>query len=259
MPDSTLSEPSQQQSSRMLPACRLRETGECPFSDFCHTSRSENYGFYPEMHDMDKGEYKWSYNTSSGVVTIVESGLLASLILLTEEGDEVPYGIFSKGVINGLVELHEETSQLELTYTLRAISKARVCIIPRSAVNNLMQQHPKLYKETMSLAFTRIAAASAAMCTMLSRKRVYDKLEVLLMILDNLAAQDESLSYNLKLTHEDIAFLVSSDRVSVTRTLAKMQNEGLVNTGYRRVTQNKRISKDEELQYPFFNPVFMPR
>ena len=72
-----------------------------------------------------------------------------------------------------------------------------------------------------------------AQVEMLSKTRITDRIAILLARLDQLVAREGRGMDELRLSHADIAGLIAADRVSVTRALRKMEEDGQVSLGYR--------------------------
>jgi len=49
----------------------------------------------------------------------------------------------------------------------------------------------------------------------------------------------------MRLTHEDLAILINSTRVTITRILGQLEQEGLIN----RLSQHRIILKQEDIWY----------
>ena len=70
---------------------------------------------------------------------------------------------------------------------------------------------------------------------------------MLLLCLETLAARGGTRPDALRVTHDELASRVLSDRASVTRALHQMEGQGLVELGYRsvRITDILRESDPE--------------
>ena len=94
-----------------------------------------------------------------------------------------------------------------------------------------------------------------AQVEMLSKTRVTDRIAILLARLNELLAREGRSMDELRLSHADIAGLIAADRVSVTRALRKMEEDGQVQLGYRSVAP-KGVPSADDPQFDYCRSFF---
>ena len=116
----------------------------------------------------------------------------------------------------------EPLSNLDL-YEATTLSDCDLLCLPMEEI----QQTPHL-ASTLMLALISRTRQSEALIALLGLRRVEDRVRGFLELLAEEYGQpcDEGLRLNLRLTHQDIAGALSTTRVTVTRVLGLLREEG---------------------------------
>ena len=225
--------------------CEARDL--CPLGALCAAEESdERSPLYPTVIEVEAGELLWADLRFEQRVFAIQSGIFVCMSNL-EQGREVPLALFGRGYSTGMAELYIPR-EIASTYYLRALTSGRVCSFPAKALRRHLEELPSPeVADLLSRALTNVSSASYARIKMLSKPLATDRIVMLFARLKELSAQEGRDLSHVKLTHGDIATLISSDRVSVTRALHKMEEKGLVELGYRSLQLNEMLDAKEEL------------
>lgn len=198
------------------------------------------------MMVLDAGELLWADLQFEQRVFVIQSGIFSCISNL-EQGREIPLALFGRGHSAGLAELYIPR-EIASTYYLHALTEARACSLPAKALRHHLEQRPSAeVANLLSRALINVSTASYSHIKMLTRPLISDRIVMLLARLRELSAQEGRTLDQVKLTHSDIATLITSDRGSVARALHKMEKEGLVELGYRSLHLNEALDEQEEL------------
>jgi CRP-like cAMP-binding protein len=158
----------------------------------------------------------------------IEKGFVRTYSYL-EDGTTITLGVWGKGDIVG-----KGLSKLEL-YQIECLTSVKATIIP-------LQGYDKL---------TEVLFAHIAQAEELALIRGYKKVEMMLVKLllwlsKKFGSQvEEGRLIDMYLTHEDLASLLGSTRVTVTRVLGDLEQQGLIN----RLSLHRIVLKQDEIWY----------
>lgn len=219
----------------------------CPLSVFTGSLKNSQDVF------LKRNEVLTRNLASDDYVYIVKSGFVA-LLTYTESGDRVLFGILGAGQTVGEAESYLDLR--EVIY-LQAIVDSALCRMPMKDYQQHVHANPH--------AATRVALSTIrnmnAICRcswIMSDRSVKERLARFFYVVvhSGLGKTRGELELELELSHDDLAFLFSADRGSITKALKKLEAEGVVAPGYRKIIVNalavdKRIS-ESDVPYPTF-------
>jgi len=149
-------------------------------------------------------------------VWLVARGMV-KLSSMNEQGEDVLLGLAGPNEPFG-----EPLSNLDL-YEATTLSDSDLLCLPMEEI----QQTPHL-AQTLMLAMISRTRQSEALIALLGRRRVEDRVRGFLELLAEEYGQpcEDGLRLNLRLTHQDIAGALCTTRVTVTRILGLLREEG---------------------------------
>lgn len=149
-------------------------------------------------------------------VWLVARGMV-KLSSMNEQGEDVLLGLAGPNEPFG-----EPLSNLDL-YEATTLSDCDLLCLSMDEI----QQTPHL-ASTLMLALIRRTRQSEALISLLGLRRVEDRVRGFLELLAEEYGQpcEDGLRLNLRLTHQDIAGALSTTRVTVTRVLGLLKEEG---------------------------------
>lgn len=210
--------------------CPMR--GMCPAGAVC-AAEDGQHPLYPKVKQVAAGQVVWSDLRFEQHVTVFRDGVFA--LAMSEMGSEgeVPVSLLGPGDSAGLAELYIPR-ELGDYYHLDVLCPGSLCSFPAKPFRRAFETLPSPEREkTLACALVNPTSAQYSQVKMLSRTRVCDRIVMLLARIAELAARSGRAVHEASLSHEQIARLVASDRVTVTRALHKLEEDGLVELGYR--------------------------
>lgn len=228
-----------------LEQCPTREL--CPFGFMCGVSRNgEGRPLLPRISRVKKGDLLWTNLRFESQVYVIRKGVFVS-VGIDETEETIPYSILGKGNCVGLCEMYTPPEISEY-YHIRSLVDGEICSTPAKIIKHKLQQLPQDYaQQLLCCVFVSQAASTFTQSKILSRRSLFDRILSLLLYLQDMTARRGVLQGTVEITHEEIATLVASDRVSTTRVLHKMAGEGLITIGYKSITlHNEKLEKNEQ-------------
>lgn len=219
----------------------------CPLGTLCTGEAIDGETpLFPTILELEAGELLWVDFRFEQRMFVIQSGIFSCISNL-EKGREVPLALLGSGHTAGLAELYI-SREIASTYYLRALTSGRVCSFPAKALRRHLEALPSAaVSNLVSRTLINLSSASYAQIKMLSKPLASERITMVLARLKELSSQEGRDLTQVKLTHSDIATLISSDRVSVTRALHKMEEDGLVELGYRSLQIAESIDGCEDL------------
>lgn len=213
--------------------CAMRDF--CPIGSLCMVEHEkESAPLFPTTIDVDQDDMLWTDLRSEQRVFIVRSGVLSLMAHVCEDW-ETPFALYGSGAAIGLAELYVPRTTSD-TYHLKALVPGKVCSFLAKPLRRHIEALPTpLPYEILSKAFVNMSAAALNQSAIISKPLLHDRIALLLAVLRYLAELDGTHVEVLHITHDEIARHVMSDRGSVTRLLNKMEQDGIVELGYRSV------------------------
>ena len=132
--------------------------------------------------------------------------------------------------------------------TYRATALSDVCLMCYTMIE--IEASPKLTQELLPQLGRRFRQTEALLA-IAGQRRVEDRLHQLLLLLKQEFGQsvDDGTRLNIRLTHQDIAAAIGTTRVTVTRLLGKLKQEGWLSIGKDRhlILRNETFANSSDL------------
>ncbi len=183
---------------------------------------SSSSGFLGDIEDNYQRRNLVHFTTGARVplihdhIWIVTRGIV-KLTCLNEQGEEVLVAVTGANETFG-----EPLTHLDL-YEATALSNCDLLCISMQEV----QSTPHLSKDLMQAMMFR-TRQSEALIALLGLRRIETRVRCFLELLAQDYGQpcNEGLKLNMRLTHQEIASAVSTTRVTVTKALGRLKDEG---------------------------------
>lgn len=208
----------------------------CPLGSLCGVSRSE-YGkpLFPLIRTVEKGELVWTTLRFERQVIIVRKGVFFTVGTGDRE-EAIPFAVMGKGNAAGLADAYTPT-ELSEYYHIRNLIEGEVCMLPAKAVRRKLEELPQATShQILGCSFVSQSISSFTQTKIVSKKSLYERILTFLLYIQDMTGREEAEHTVLKITHEEIAMLIASDRASVTRVLHKMCGDGILSMGYKSIT-----------------------
>ena len=205
----------------------------CPFGMICGAGSDD--ALFPYVFDVDPSELIWTDLRREHRVFVIQSGLFSCIANLDHD-EERPFALLGCGYTSGVAELYVDRG-ISQSYYLRALTESRMCSFSAKVLRRQLEGlGSPLSQRILACALLNLSGASYALSKILLQSLLYDRVSMMLVYLHQLKARDGAGTDTLALGHATIADLVGADRVAVTRTLHKMEENSLVKLGYRSIT-----------------------
>lgn len=179
-----------------------------------------------------KGEIIFFENDDYGGLYLLVSGRV-KLSMLSPEGKEKVLNILQEGDIMGEISFFDLDPH---PISAEAMEKARIVIIPREKLEEIITNKPDL-----ALKIIESLAKKTRLLTSQVRELVFHDAAGRMASLLRRFADDFGVEINggkmidLILTHKEIANLIGSSRVTVTKTMNNFINEGIIKMYKRKI------------------------
>lgn len=190
--------------------------------------RDEEYRFIDNnsrMREIKRGETLYLQGSSDKNIYILKKGTV-KVTKLTPQGKEIILDIFKGGSIFGEIAVPEPQERDE---SAEAMEASLMCIMKKTDFDRLLQMVPGLsIKITKMIGLRRWKIENRLLDLLYST--VEQRLsKTLLNLLDDFGVPHNSgYLLKVKLTHKDYAGLIASTRETVTATLNKFKNKGII-------------------------------
>ena len=180
---------------------------------------------YSIMREIKKGETLYLQGSGDKQIYILKKGVV-KITRLTPQGREIILDIFKEGSIFGempFVESEESNESAEV------VEDGLICIMKKEDFCYLIQKVPRIsIQVTRFMGFRRFKVENKLIDLLFST--VEQRLvKTLLNLLDDFGIpHKDGYLLKIKLTHQDFADLIASTRETVTTTLSKFKNEGMI-------------------------------
>lgn len=233
--------------------CPVRAT--CPIGALCGVETREGQpALFPTIDEVEQGQLVWTDVRHEKRAMVIRSGVF-SCFSNPEQREELAFSLFSCGDSFGFAELYLSGKMADMYYA-RALTVGQVCTFAAKPLRRHLEELPTPQREKiLSCLLVNTTSAMFAQVEMLSKTRVTDRIAILLARLNELLAREGRSMDELRLSHADIAGLIAADRVSVTRALRKMEEDGQVQLGYRSVAP-KGVPSADDPQFDYCRSFF---
>ena len=172
------------------------------------------------LHRKAAGETLFAEGDEADSVYEVVRGMLR-LCKILPDGRRQITGFLSAGQFLGLAP------EGVCVYTAEAITEVTLCRYKRTAFDRLIDEVPGFAKRVLAVASHELSAAQNQML-LLGRKSAVEKVASFLLLMAEQAGAEEERAVGLPMTRSDIADYLGLTIETVSRTLTKLKQDGLI-------------------------------
>ncbi|MBZ0155634.1 MAG: Crp/Fnr family transcriptional regulator [Alphaproteobacteria bacterium] len=177
------------------------------------------------MQEIKKGEVIYFQGCTDDNFYILKKGAI-KITKLTPHGNEIILDILSGGTVFGEMGVIEPQERDESAI---AVEGGLICIMKKPDYDRLIQEVPGLAIRVTKMIGLKRWKIETKLLDLLYRTVEQRLAKVLLNLLDDFGVpRDGGYLIKIKLTHKDYADLIASTRETVTATLNKLRNEGII-------------------------------
>ncbi|MGV8083574.1 MAG: Crp/Fnr family transcriptional regulator [Coriobacteriia bacterium] len=206
--------------------CPLRES--CFLSFACDPSIAGSSAVSVEHRRLRRDDSLW-IRYQDDEVHVVRSGVVVTY-RYSASGDMIPSLLHGTGQTIGEMCLFTGYGAV---YNATAITDVDLCTMRRSTVEALMRDHMDYVRSSASAAFLTVLGIFQY-SELMGIRDTHDRLKRLLYLLFEKLDEGKA-EVTLLVTHDILASLIHSNRVTVTRALHDLEGEGFVRADHRRL------------------------
>ncbi len=196
--------------------------------DIFSQMRTEEYKMidqYSSMKEIAKGDILYLQGASDKNVYLLKKGAV-KITKLTPQGNEIILDIFSGGSMFGEMSVIDPQERDESAVV---VEDGLLCIMKKEDFERLIQLVPGLAIRLSKMIGLKRWKIENKLLDLLYRTVEQRLAKTFLNLLDDFGVPHKSgYLLHIRLTHKDIADLIASTRETVTATLNKMKNDGLI-------------------------------
>lgn len=227
----------------------------CPLAFLCASRVDGDRYALPTFIDFDYGQMAWTDLTLRPCVFVVRSGALIAKAY-GNDGMEIPFHVSGKGSVSGIAEIYGSYTASNFNF-LSGLVPGRLCSFDSSFVEERLNALPGCegHRLTTRISLNHTTSAYGQLLT-LSHAKARDRVVSVLMRLDTILEREGGYDHVLPIAHEDIAFIASLRRTTVSSELKTLADEGLLRLGYRRIELDEGLRREYdhfiEAKLPFY-------
>lgn len=186
---------------------------------------------------IPKGTVMRRFDPAEDPIYAVVSGL-AYTATYSSSGEVIVSGVLGRGHSIGaeilvLPVLHP--------HIIGAITDLVLCRMTPADLLGLAEAEPSRLSHVYDGIQTNVRLMARHIWVM-NAQRVSERVKRLLWVMRSYQYTESDRDVTLDITHEEIAFLLNTDRVSVSRALQKLSKEGYIKTGHSSLTVSASIA-----------------
>ena len=240
---------------------RLRECpsrGLCPLKDICAVSDEKSRRLvYPKMLQAKRGDLLWTTHYAEDRVLVFKSGVFLS-VGHSSQGREVPFCLYGTGNSVGLSDMFS-SEENRSSYHLRTFISGEVCSFSADVIKRELGSFPKNYTQALAVSALMNQCAGAFSLSMIKhQKSMADRVVALLYCLSDFTGRAGAAHEEFRITHEDIAMAVGSDRTTTTRALNKIVANNVIEMRYGNVRLLPETLRDSDKTEEYHTNFIIP-
>src|SRR5215203_561866 len=155
---------------------------------------------------------------------------------------EATVALLKEGDVFGELSLQEGSGQ---TVFAQALSAARVAVVRKSVLVEVLKRDPELVVKLFSSLYERLEQSEEGIDRLLERE-VSARLTKLLQNLGERFGETNGSAtvLDMGLTHQDLANMIASTREAVSKAMGELQREGLIEVRNRKIAISPRLARD---------------
>ena len=170
----------------------------------------------------------------AGNLYIVHSGRLR-VFLYNEQGKELTLDVIHKGSVFGTNSfLYHGTHKV----SIQSVTEARLIVCSRDTIRTLSASHPELSRDLLQYFIEE----NNHLTHLLESITLYSAAD---RVMDFLLVATDQGKRQIPYTHEDIAMCLSMNRVTVSRIIKNLCDQGIVENSYGKIS----LKNPEELMH----------
>lgn len=170
----------------------------------------------------------------AGNLYIVHSGRLR-VFLSNEHGKELTLDVIHKGSVFGTNSfLYHGTHKV----SIQSVTEARLIVCSRDTIRTLSASHPELSRDLLQYFIEE----NNHLTHLLESITLYSAVD---RVMDFLLVATDQGKRQIPYTHEDIAMCLSMNRVTVSRIIKNLCDQGIVENSYGKIS----LKNPEELMH----------
>jgi CRP/FNR family cyclic AMP-dependent transcriptional regulator len=179
------------------------------------------------MREIKKGDVLYLYGYAAHKLYLLKKGVV-KIVKTTSGGKELIIDIIRDGSIFGEVSLIEEQERDEAAVV---VEDGMLCEMSPRDFEQMQNQVPGLaIRVTKMIGFRRWKLENKLIDLLYSSVKQRLAKTIFNLIEEFAIPHDHGYLLKIKLTHQDLADLIASTRETVTLTLNKMKNDGVIGT-----------------------------
>lgn len=190
--------------------------------------RTEEYKLidqYSSMKEVAKGDILYLQGASDKNVYLLKKGVV-KITKLTPQGNEIILDIFSGGSMFGEMSVIDPQERDESAVV---VENGLLCIMKKEDFERLIQMVPGLAIRLSKMIGLKRWKIENKLLDLLYRTVEQRLARTFLNLLEDFGVPHKNgYLLQIRLTHKDYADLIASTRETVTATLNKMKNDGLI-------------------------------
>jgi CRP/FNR family transcriptional regulator, cyclic AMP receptor protein len=208
---------------------------QCPLYSSCYfsfacTSLDGSQNTPVKKISLEKDEIIYRNQIETECIYVVLFGIVTVFFYLPT-GEPVVLENLGKGQTVGEMETYLPEKG---PYNVKTLTSVTLCRLPLIYLTQIVNRDPSLM--IYFLAASENAARSLShQIWVMNAQRIYDRLARLLIVLSHLGLEKADGITSINVSHDDLAFLINTDRISITRSLHKLEREKLVLLDYKRI------------------------
>ena len=202
---------------------------KCYFSFACSSICNKKKNYKPGLLSFKKGDVLFKAMGNEESTFIILSGV-ASAISHLPSGEVVTICLLGKSYTIGEIE---PFFTQKIYYVIQALTPMTVCQIRTHDLVYLVDENPSLLKQVIS-AVENNSHAFARQLWVMNAQRVHERIKRFLSVFIKMSGNNHAEPL-VCLSHDELAVLINTDRPSVTRALHKLEEEGFVKLGYKKL------------------------
>ena len=155
---------------------------------------------------------------------------------------EATVALLKDGDVFGELSLQEGAGQ---TVFAHALTDARVAVVRKSVLVEVLKRDPELGMKLFSSLFGRLEQSEEVIDRLLDRE-VSARLTMLLQNLSDRFGETNGFAtvLDIRLTHQDLANMIASTREAVSKVMSEFQREGLIEMRNRKIAISLRMARN---------------
>lgn len=181
---------------------------------------------YKHVSDRRPGEIIYNQGDKSEGVYCIQSGLVG-IRQFDADGQETLLKLCNPGETIGYRAL---LSNSEHTHFAEILSPSHICFIDKRIVNDLLAQNPTIGERFLARSLKELSEAEEHLVRSRSRNVRTRLLHCLMVLFDRHGFEDKKGGHILKIpvSRRDLASLISVAPESISRTISRLEDDGLI-------------------------------